>query len=423
MRAAARSIVFVVSSFAPWMPACVGSGDDSTGLMATEGGSGDAAGGDAHPVDGTIGDASPTDAPRGEAMSGDGTADGPGAVTTTSTVAGLRVANWSPDAPAVDFCIASHGSNAFRGPIVAAASGDAGGGALGFPKVSAYSFVTPGAYDLRIVVAAPGTDCSLGGLLVPDTTLGAGRGLAPGSNTTLALVGMAQSPGADSGLQLQFVVLSDDPVGPPSSVPLDGGPVTGRFAVRFVHAAPALPPADLLGTPVDLTGTGLAGTKWSFKSVPFGHANPWKDGGTDPNSYQVVSAVPPTAVVKVQLSGQDAGAPDLFPAPTVTAAGGSVLTMVLAGTQSMPADTQSMGAPVQLLGCVDNGGTTTAFSTCRTLSVSTCGNGIRDAFEECDCGSNGVSTDPQCAATTLSGAMQLNKDDVSYLCSTTCHLN
>jgi hypothetical protein len=180
--------------------------------------------------------------------------------------------------------------------------------------------------------------------------------------------------------------------------------------VRFIHAAPGLPPVNLVGS------------SWGFKSVRFGQRNPWTDGGTDDAGYLRVPAGS-SAMIDVRLSGQDAGANDLFPSPTVNAAAGSVLTLVLAGTTPM-------GTAVQLLECVDNAGTTGAVSGCRTLSLSTCGNGITDPFEECDCGSNGIancpSRNPGAGAPVGNGVAGMSHVDtvVGYSpCSTTCRLN
>ncbi len=40
----------------------------------------------------------------------------------------LRFANWSPDAPAADFCIAPHGTTAFQGPLLASRAAQFGAG-------------------------------------------------------------------------------------------------------------------------------------------------------------------------------------------------------------------------------------------------------------------------------------------------------
>src|ERR1700677_1906860 len=82
-------------------------------------------------------------------------------------VASLRIAHVSPDAPALDVCVAPHGTTAFQGPLIAqlAASlglgvlqdggneNDAGHVGLSFPQVSAYVSLAPGQYDVRLVAA------------------------------------------------------------------------------------------------------------------------------------------------------------------------------------------------------------------------------------------------------------------------------
>src|SRR5580658_9937302 len=78
-----------------------------------------------------------------------------GSLPTAATSALIRFANWSPDSPAFDMCIAPHGTTSFQGPLLsalAAATGsDAGSAGLAFPLVSAYTLVPPGQYDARIV--------------------------------------------------------------------------------------------------------------------------------------------------------------------------------------------------------------------------------------------------------------------------------
>src|SRR5580698_4427991 len=39
------------------------------------------------------------------------------APSTTPTLAGVRLANWSADSPPVDFCLAPHGTTDFQGPL------------------------------------------------------------------------------------------------------------------------------------------------------------------------------------------------------------------------------------------------------------------------------------------------------------------
>src|SRR5262245_22956881 len=82
------------------------------------------------------------------------------------SVARIRVAHLSPDAPAVDFCIAKAGSGNFAGPVLA---GDGGLAGISFGKVTKYFDVGPAQYDVRLVAPAS-ANCasSLGGL--PDFT-------------------------------------------------------------------------------------------------------------------------------------------------------------------------------------------------------------------------------------------------------------
>src|ERR1700722_7569004 len=98
-----------------------GNGDDTTSppaaLAALDAGKGHDA---TAPTDGSPGG----DATIADAGETDGEPEG-----GTPTLALLRAANWSADSPSVDFCLAPHGTGAFRGPILgeaAAAIDDAG---------------------------------------------------------------------------------------------------------------------------------------------------------------------------------------------------------------------------------------------------------------------------------------------------------
>jgi hypothetical protein len=251
-------------------------------------------------------------------------------------------------------------------------------------------------------------------LLVPDATMPT---LAPGQTMTIALVGEAASPPGNSGTQLRLLLppFLDDTAGPTSKV-VDGSTID-MCELRFVHAVPGLGPVDLVTDTYDESTGTSGGTKQLFKSVTFGVSDP--DGGgylvrpafnADPTNFSVPR-------LHVQLSGADAGAAqDLFPPATVEAAGGSALTLVLAGSSE---------SAVQLLGCIDNAGTTSLYSSCETLSISTCGNGTVDPFEECDCGKIGgaVSTNPQCNGTANSDSdFVAGVAAPSPVCSSTCHL-
>src|SRR5688500_2706374 len=62
-----------------------------------------------------------------------------------------RVAHLSPDAPAVDFCIAAHGSDEWAGPVLGSAGGPLG---LSFGQLTKYLDVEAMRYDVRLVAPA-----------------------------------------------------------------------------------------------------------------------------------------------------------------------------------------------------------------------------------------------------------------------------
>jgi hypothetical protein len=352
-------------------------GGDTTASISVEGGGAspdDAAALDAKSVDagtdrtGAVGDAPNADATL-EASVADASHRGDSAA---AFLVGLRVANWSPDAPAVDFCLAVHGTGVFQGPVLAGPPGaQSEGGTMGaagiaFLQASTYSLVTPGQYDLRLVVAAGAVDCSMGGLLLPDAvTL---PDLKTGSTLTVALVGEA-NPVANHP-PLQLVWFADDFVGPPPGKPRPDGAPNDKMALRFIHAAPGV---GSVAFGFDQSG----GSQWPFLGVSFGRANSAPDGGSsifDSNGYLVQSPPLMAATLRVAPTPRsaDSGVPDMpdlatastisDPRPTVmnpnvmprslplSAANGSVVTVVLVG------NTTTGGAP-QLLMCIDSSGT------------------------------------------------------------------
>jgi hypothetical protein len=267
----------------------------------------------------------------------------------------LRFANWSPDAPAVDFCVARHGSGAFIGPLVAglASSEDAGSAGLTYPLVSAYSGAASGPYDVRVVVAGSGS-CGVG--IRPDTTT-----LSPlvaGSSATVALVGDEAPSGGDPGLRVV-------------SFPDDRASTTPLVQVRFINAAPSVGEADLLeSTATSATAPPPRGSFVTiFEGVAFGTAGgqgpvETEAGGdaavVDPNGYEVIA--PETQVVLgARATGISGTAKDLVDTPPVSELAGNVMTVVLLGRSGSPT-TQSV------LECADNAGLDGPWSDCFVIA-------------------------------------------------------
>lgn len=257
------------------------------------------------------------------------------------TVGLLRVANWSPGAPAVDACLAPHGTGTFTGPVVAAlaASEDASTHALAFPSVSAYIEMTPGQYDVRFVVGGA-TSCAVG--VVGDATLL--PSVAAGAAETVALMGEANPTGGDAPLRV--VGFLDDVS-------------ASAVALRFVNAAPSVPNLDVgMGT---LASTNFAAL---FTGIPFGqHGSAQEAPSTDASMPNVDGNgyVSLKTLSGATLSAHAHGASvDLVSTTGVTATSGSVLTIAVVAESSS-------GAPASLIECVDNSGTVGPLSNCFTL--------------------------------------------------------
>jgi hypothetical protein len=276
-----------------------------------------------------------------------------------ATVASIRFANWAPDSPAIDFCVAPHGTGMFVGPVAQRLEAAADGGSTptidgsvsgSFPFMSAYMTFVPGRYDVRLVVAGAGS--CVAAIRSDATSLP-----AFGGNTfaTVALLGEVQPAGGDPGLSL--AVFSDDLVA-----------ITTGVSVRFINASPSLSRADF--------GTGLPpGFAPLFLGVGFGqHGNaseaqipdaaaPLIDG----NGYLAISApstsgstltVFPSSVGALY---QDAGITAMASSRGWAPAAGAVVTIAIVGGTSS-------GIPASLVQCVDSAGVVGPLSDCAVLA-------------------------------------------------------
>jgi Domain of unknown function (DUF4397) len=274
--------------------------------------------------------------------------------TLPPTLASLRMANWSADAPAIDYCLAPHGTGVFQGPQLAAraaafddaGAASAGSGALAFPQVTAYLLVAPGQYDAR-VVAAGASDCSVA--IVPQdvTDLPA---LAGGEFATIALMGATHPQHGEPALRI--VGLRDELHG---SLP-------DALIVRVINAAVDIPSVDVG------TFDGMYLTPFFTYPVGFGVAS--VGPAADPNGY-----IPTLPVMDLSIAARaasatlvDAGRLTMLAQspPTVVLPNGLSVTFVVVGGNGMVVDG---GVPLsQILECVDNSGTAGLQGACRIIS-------------------------------------------------------
>jgi hypothetical protein len=266
------------------------------------------------------------------------------------TQAFARLAAWSPDEAAVDFCVAPHGTTMYEGPLIAqlAAKDDAGGieadaeagpPGLSFPQVSAYVALAPQQYDVTVVAAGSAT-CAGGSLAA--TALPA---LTAGSYTTFAIVGDAETAGSDRALSL--TPFSDDTG--------RGAPPSGA-SLRFVNASPGLASVDF--------GIGsLQNTNFQalFTNVPFAQAG--SQGGSDAGTIDANGYLGCGPLAGVVLSAHPTGATsDTTVGDGVDTAFGTVTTVVLVGGK-----TGDAANPVELVQCAD-GATAGWLSACASIS-------------------------------------------------------
>lgn len=230
--------------------------------------------------------------------------------------ASVRVAHLSPDAPAVDVCLAPTGTSTWKGPLLASLGAADG---LSYSAITAYVALPVTSYDARIVVAGA-TDCTMPA--VPDTT---GIALAPSIRATVAAIGDLDRSGVaahDPGFRLK--VYGDD-----DSVAGDKG------KLRFIHASPGTPAVDVgLGT-----GTGFTKV---FADVAF--SNVATNSPMNGNGYLETSPFSSSVTARVAGSASDA-----LTVPHVQLAEGSIVTAFAIGGK-----TGDHTNPLRVLLCGDN---------------------------------------------------------------------
>jgi hypothetical protein len=284
-----------------------------------------------------------------DGKSGDAAGGQREAAIPETDLAEIRFANWSPDSPAVDFCLAPHGTTSFEGPMLAGLADqidsagvvDAGAPVLQFPDVSAYLVVEPRTYDVRIV-AAGSPDCSVAvgsdATNLPPLTIG--------TFSTIAFMGALNPTEGEPSLEVTAFLDTT------SSSLVD---------VRFINAAANSGPVAFgFGAP-------LAGFASLFPDVPFGQAGTFNGEVTDAEEppSQTFVGLNPLAGATATIPN-DARTESLVSATGVYAASGSVLTFVLVGPLTGVA--ADGGLPDAFLVCVDNAGTVGLLSSCQLLT-------------------------------------------------------
>lgn len=233
----------------------------------------------------------------------------------TEPQAMVRIAHLSPDAPAVDVCLATnaHGTD-FVGPVLKA-NGLANG--LSYKSLSPFVSLKAGKYFARLV-AAGAVDCAGPLPGVPD--LVALPELAPEAVVTVAALGKAA--GGSAPFRLKAFVDSRTAK-------------SGEARLRFVHASPGTPAVDIG------LGRGLT-FDTVFGNVAFGDV---ETGDAFENGYLTVPGLN-----NAQVSARAAGASaDVLTVNGVTLVAGQTATAFAIG------ELGSSSAPLQVLICLDSG--------------------------------------------------------------------
>ena len=247
----------------------------------------------------------------------------PHALQTECTLAGdtperamVRIAHLSPDAPAVDVCIAPTGTHAWGKPLLGSLGASSG---LAYSKITTYVKLPIATYDARIVLAGA-ADCA--SPAVPDTV---GIAVTPGIYATVAAIGDLDRSGTaahDPGFQLKTFV--------------DASAVTAsKIKLRFVHASPGTPAVDV--------GLGSS-TSWTkvFANVSFG--NVATNSPMDAQGY--IETNPFSSAVSARLANTHA---DALIVPHVAPMANSITTAFAIGGK-----TGSSVNPLRVLLCSDN---------------------------------------------------------------------
>jgi hypothetical protein len=227
--------------------------------------------------------------------------------------ANVRVAHLSPGAPAVDFCLAPHGTTTWTGPVLAGLGVTTG---LPYSNVTKYVAVGAQQYDVRIVT--PGATCMTGA--VPDiTNLPA---LPAGGSVTLAAIGEL-APGDGGGAPFSLKAFIDD-----TSV------ASGKAKLRFVHASSGSPTVDVgLGGGVLFTPV--------FADVSFGNTA----AAAMPNGY-----VETNPLTNAEISARaDNTTTDVLAIKGANLAAGTIATAFAIGKIG------NTTSPLKVLLCADNG--------------------------------------------------------------------
>ena len=238
----------------------------------------------------------------------------------------IRVAHLSPNAPAVDFCVAKQGEG-FVGPILKGLSVTGG---LAYSEVTKYLELDAGQYTARLV-APDAKDCSASLASLPDYSL---PNLSDGTYATVAAVGVIGATDATAFTVKPFV---DE-----STVP------SGKVALRFVHASPGTPAVDL-GILSDSTFTGL------FKDVAFPDFA--TNSGIDSNGYLMTSPIS-SVTVSARPTGTSTDALVVEGVSVPADAIASVFAIGVLGSET---------TPLKALVCVDTAAPVGALSACSVV--------------------------------------------------------
>jgi hypothetical protein len=240
----------------------------------------------------------------------------------------VRIAHLSPDAPAVDICLAEAGSQSYGEPLLRTLGAKEG---LAYPQVTTYVELPTRAYDVRVILATA-TGCGAGA--VPDTE---NLTLTKGLIATVGAIGIIDRSGAaanDPAFRLK--VLVDEPT-----------VTSGRTKLRFFHASPGTPAVDV--------GLGYGSTfARVFAAIPFGGTAPGNGAAMSPNGF--VETAPTTSAVSARLANATT---DALTIHNVSLAADQIATAIAIGGK-----TGTHANPLRVLLCLDSAPANGLLTTC-----------------------------------------------------------